>query len=381
VCRPDGTRQHVVRQINPVEREIILRIFEQYAVAGTGLHTIAKALNADGVPPPRGHGRGWAGSCIRAILCRPLYRGTIVWNKTQAIIRAGTHTSRRRPRSEWETIDAPALRIVSPNLWSRVHAKITQAGTVYARRPNGQLVGRPSGADQRSAYLLSGVAQCAVCGGSLVCQVRQRTDGHNVYICAYYHGRGPAVCPNNLRIHQGVMDAAVLDALGRVLDARLLDEAVRRAGETLRSSPVPDERLALDRQLAVIETRLQHLVDAIATGKATESVFTELQKHEAIKAGLVARLRSLEQLTALSTLDGPRLARTLAERVADLRGLLGRHIPQTRQLLRKLIPGRIVCTPFDDGQGRGYMLSAVGTYAGLLGGTLAVKNGGGEGGI
>lgn len=115
VCGPDGKRQHVLRRINQDEKEIILRIFELSA-AGAGIHLIAKTLNAEGVAPPRGSRHGWAGSCVRAILFRPLYRGVIVWNKTQAILRGGTKTSRRRPESEWETVDAPDLRIVPQDL-------------------------------------------------------------------------------------------------------------------------------------------------------------------------------------------------------------------------------------------------------------------------
>ncbi len=99
VCGPDGTRQHVIRKINAEQRAVILRIFEMYAAEGIGIHTIAKSLNADGVPPPRGDRRGWGGSCIRAILHRPLYRGTIVWNKTKAVVRNGTSASIRRPES------------------------------------------------------------------------------------------------------------------------------------------------------------------------------------------------------------------------------------------------------------------------------------------
>ena len=383
VCGPDGKRQHVLRRINPTEKDVLLRIFELYVSDGVGVHTIAKALNADGVPPPRGDRKGWAGSCIRAILYRPLYRGTIVWNKTKAINRGGTKTSVRRPESEWETIDAPDLRIVPPDLWERVETKLKTAGALYARRPNGQLLSRPSGADLRSQYLLSGLAQCAICGGSMVCQLRRQNVGKNVYTCAYYHGRGKAVCTNDLRINQGILDSAVLHALNRILDDRMLEEAVARALQTIRAGQAkfPDERVAIERQLSLIEARLRHLVEAVATGRGTDVVFNELQKEEAAKNGLISRLTNLNQLTALSSLDGKRMERALAERVADVKGVLGRNIPQSRQVLRKLIPGRIVCTPFDDVRGRGYTLAATGTYAGLFSGKPSVKLSGGEGGI
>ena len=73
--------------------------------------------------------------------------------------------------------------------------------------------------------------------------------------------------------------------------------------------------------------------------------------------------------------------RTVRQRIADTRRLLGRHVPQARQMLRKLIEGRIVCRPFDDERGRGYEVSATGNYAGLLRVPALLNEGGGEGGI
>ncbi len=382
VCGPDGTRQHVLRRIHQEEKEIILRIFELSA-AGAGVHLIAKTLNADGLPPPRGSRHGWDGSCIRAILYRPLYRGVVVWNKTKAIHRGGTQTSMRRPESEWETIDAPDLRIVPQDLWERVHVRLKKIGSLYARRPNGQLLSRPSGADLRSAYLLSGLAKCAVCGGSMVCQLRRENIGRNVYVCAYYHGRGETVCANDLRIRQSVLDSALLHGLNRVLDDRMLEEAVKRALKMIRAGQAkfPDERRAIERQLSLVEARLRHLVEAVATGRATNLIFDELEKEEAAKKSLAARLSHVNQLTTLAQADQHPIERALVARVADVKGLLGRNIPQTRQILRKLIPGPIVCTPFNDARGRGYTLTATGSYAGLLAGSPTVKQSGGEGGI
>ena len=109
-----------------------------------------------------------------------------------------------------------------------------------------------------------------------------------------------------------------------------------------------NERVAIEQQLSLIKTRFRHLVKAIAMGKATEVVFTELQKEEAAKKVFGARLSGLDHLASLSALDVKRFERALVERVADANGVLGRHIQQTRQIMRKLIPERIVCTPIDD---------------------------------
>lgn len=134
-----------------------------------------------------------------------------------------------------------------------------------------------------------------------------------------------------------------------------------RAGQTT----FPDQRLAAERTLSLIEARLRHLVEAVATGKEKDAIYSELQKEEATKKTCLVQLDYLNRLTTLAAQDGARIERTLAERMADVKGALGRHVPQTRQILRKLIPGRIVCTPFDDARGPGYALSATGTYAGL----------------
>ena len=61
----------------------------------------------------------------------------------------------------------------------------------------------------------------------------------------------------------------------------------------------------------------------------------------------------------------------------DIKALLGRYVPETRQMLRKLIDGRVVCQPFQDDRGKGYEFTATGTYAGLLRSGMVIQNGGG----
>lgn len=383
VYGPDGKRSHVIRKINDAEAAIVRRISEEYASTDFGLASIAKQLNAEGVPPPRGHQRGWAPSCIRAILHRPIYRGTIIWGQTQAILRHGTTTSRRRPKSEWLQVKAEELRIISAELWERVHAKIERTKHAFARTSNGTLCGHPSGADLRSTYLLSGIAKCGICGGSLVAFKRAKADGRDLYICVFRHKRGPEICPNNLRMPQTTLDTALLDALNQQFDPGIIAEAVRRALAEIQTGQgtLPEQRLALERQCAAIENRLRHLVEAIATGKATDSIYTELQKEEKAKKAMAIQLDDLDRLTRVVSLDSKRIEESLYDRVADLKGLLGRHIPQTRQMIRKVLDGPVFCTPFTDQRGRGYEIRASGSYAGLFKMPLAVNDGGGEGGI
>lgn len=116
-------------------------------------------------------------------------------------------------------------------------------------------------------------------------------------------------------------------------------------------------------------------------GSATISAGTMNHKEEAAKKVLAGQLADVDRLARIVSLDAKRIEQDLRFRVADLKGLLGRHVPQARQMLRKLIDGNIICTPFTDERGKCYEVTATGSYAGLFRVPAAVNDGGGEGGI
>ena len=85
---------------------------------------------------------------------------------------------------------------------------------------DGQRRGRPPGADLRSRALLSGLAHCTVCGGSLVALTRRHGTGAvrkrvELYGCAYHQKRGRSVCPNGVVMRQDRLDRVFLDAWPR----------------------------------------------------------------------------------------------------------------------------------------------------------------------
>jgi DNA invertase Pin-like site-specific DNA recombinase len=146
VLAPDGRRAHVRRAIHADEAAVVRRIYELCA-AGLGLTRIAKTLNTEHVPPPRNQRTGWAPTAVREILHRPLYRGEIVWGKSQKTVRGGAKALRRRPESEWLRLDAPDLRIVPADLARAADERMASTRNVFARVPNGRLVGHPSRLD------------------------------------------------------------------------------------------------------------------------------------------------------------------------------------------------------------------------------------------
>src|SRR2546426_207764 len=119
-------RHHVARRINEAEAAVVRRIF-QLSAAGVGFTNIAKQLNADGALSPRprsGRVRAWAPSSVREILFRDLYRGAIVWNRTQKRDPWGIKRQRARSESEWVRVAAPELRIIADDLWCAAHERL-----------------------------------------------------------------------------------------------------------------------------------------------------------------------------------------------------------------------------------------------------------------
>jgi site-specific DNA recombinase len=194
------------------------------------------------------------------------------------------------------------------------------------RATDGRLLGRPLVEDFESPYLLSGLARCAPCGGALVGLTRAHGRGRRpLYGCAYHHKRGAAVCANDVEIRQERLETAFLDALRKVLDARMIEEAVREALPRLRQDCEGrlDRRAMLARERSLVEARVRHLVEVVKRGLATDALLRELEAEEARKGVLAAELAQLADLERVATLDGPQVARELAGLAAKVQALLG----------------------------------------------------------
>lgn len=85
-----------------------------------------------------------------------------------------------------------------------------------------------------------------------------------------------------MEIRQDILDSAILHAMNEVLDERVLEASVTAALDRIRNEQekFPDQRLALEGELSLIQTRLHYLVEAIASGRSTGKVFDSLNEVE-----------------------------------------------------------------------------------------------------
>jgi hypothetical protein len=182
--------------------------------------------------------------------------------------------------------------------------------------------------------------------------VHTRSHGrHRVafYGCSGYHKRGRTVCSNVREVPMAAANEALLAQMeSAVLQPDIVQNARHVALERLR--PTLEARLRtrapLEREAAV-QTEIDRLVAAVAGGGMLNGLLEGLQAREARRADLDRQIAALTAQEDALKVDWATVKMRLQERVMDWQGLLRSHIPQARQLLRKLLAGPIRLTPVE----------------------------------
>ncbi len=323
VLNASGERSHVTRQINPAEAVVVRRMFELCA-AGAGLTRITKTLNDEGALAPRAQQHrptAWAGSSVREVLLRPLYRGEIVWNQTRKRDQWGLSRRTDRPAGDWLRIAAPELQIVSDELWTAAQAQ-------FADRQRKYTADQGRRRDIESAYLLSGFARCGTCGGGLAAHSRQH-GGQRVFFygCTSFWKRGATVCSNNLVARMDVLDAEVLATLqDDVCRPAVIEEAVRLALEELSPGRQETVREGLEADLLGVRQECDRLAEAIGRGGPLDALVARLASRQAQRIVIEGQLSVCASQRPHVNLDG--LERRLRAKLADWRGLLRRNVTE-----------------------------------------------------
>ena len=207
----------------------------------------------------RGHAQVGTG-----LLRNELYAGRLVWNRRRWLKNPATGRRVARQNGEQARIveNVPELRIIEPELWDRVQARLAAAARPQAPR-------QPAIGDapdhlwhyRRAPTLLSGKVVCAACGGPFV------TTGKDYMACKAMAKQG--TCANQVRVRRSRLEAQVLEALGRDLMTPE-DTAVFVAEFTAEwnrlQGGIAAEVESKRRELEAIGRKLEGLIEAIADG-------------------------------------------------------------------------------------------------------------------
>jgi len=308
----------ITLEIEPTEALVIRRIFEMYA-SGAGYTKIAKALNADRVPGPRGG--SWDPGAIRAILLNHAYRGVRAYGRIKKVRTAtGTRSKRSRPQESWTLKEHAHPAIIGTDLWERVQRK--REAVAATMRASGAF-----GASRRTQtrFLLTGILHCASCGANFIARVAHsnRFGKYYYYGCARHARRGNAVCPNRTLLPQANVERDLLDILQQqVLTPDTLEKILKAVNAKLRAQAAASRpRVAeVKKALAQVDRQIANYTRAIARGDFA-SLESALGAAEQRRASLQAELATLDgkQQTAIIQLTPAALEHRLHGMIEKLR--------------------------------------------------------------
>jgi hypothetical protein len=207
--------------------------------------------------------------------------------------------------------------------------------------------------------------------------VRSSSHGRrrfHYFICASYDHRGRTVCANGVPLPMDAADDAVLTKIrDYVLDPKIVEGALVDAINRLQPSReiVDAKRRVLTARLAEVDREQANCVAAIAVAGHVDALARALQEREQARVRLYGELSALDNVDRLSGFDVRCVERELRRRLTEWRQLLRRQTPLARQVLSRLLDGRIVWTPRkDDGL---YTFAGRVKFDGLLSGIVFTR--------
>jgi site-specific DNA recombinase len=337
------------RRINEAEAAVVRRIFAEFA-AGRSPREITKRLNVEGVRGPGG--RPWSDTTIRGqaergtgILNNALYVGRLEWNRCGYVKnpRTGKRVARPNPKSKWEIVEVPHLRIVPDELWQRVKARQEALAFTVRRDAEGVALNRA----HRQKYLLSGLLRCGVCDAPYVAQ------GHGRFACSR-HRRGGA-CENAIWIDGQAIEARVLAGLKeKLLEPSLVAAFVE---EFERELKVAQRQAAgttreLRARLQACERQIANIVTVVTEGRSNPALLKRLDQLEAELSGLKGQLAAVPTQAAGEVVRFPTGAEIYRSKVETLEIALQDDAirPEAIEILRSMMERVVV--PRKDGAPR-----------------------------
>jgi DNA invertase Pin-like site-specific DNA recombinase len=271
-------------QLEIVEEEagIIRGIYADF-LAGQSPRSIAGHLNARSIAAPRGarwNASTLNGSAARGsgILGNELYAGTITYNKVAMVKNPETRkrVSRVNAPELWQRSAAPALAIVSPELFAAVQAR-------RGHRPHRSHARKPR-------TLLSGLLRCSACKGALV--IKDRSKGMVRVHCSTARESGS--CANGRAYTLARIERAVLQGLREHLeDPEMLAAYVKAYNEerSILSADRVKNRGQIERRLANATAELERIVLHLSKDIVkVETVAARIKDLEAEKIDLATKL-------------------------------------------------------------------------------------------
>ncbi|HAG07599.1 MAG: Resolvase domain protein [Clostridia bacterium 62_21] len=293
---------------------LVYRRMVDMALSGMSPEAIARQLQAEGVPAPRG--KKWYRATVRRILKNPAYAGTLYLNRYDAEgVKAARQRGRKagsriRPRESWIAVPVPP--IIDRDTWEMLQERLREMKS-----------GRRGGRVHH--YPLSGLLRCGVCGAPLHGNAGRSRTGrtYRYYVCANAwqrantdRARPVAKCPGGMH-RADVLEQAVWARVRAWLEDP--DALVRDVADDGAVQLAERELGRVRRLLARLEAEHERAYKAYREGLVTEEMFKRAVEDLARQRNsLTARVREIEeaQKAAAVVAQGIESLRDLARKVS-----------------------------------------------------------------
>ena len=103
---------------------------------------------------------------------------------------------------------------------------------------------------------------------------------------------------------------------------------------------------------------MDRLTAAVTAGGELSTLVTAIKERESSREALRGELRSIDRAGKAATLDLKGVERELRAKLDEWKAVLRKHVPQARQVLKKLLAGPLVFTAHREAGERYYEFSA-----------------------
>ena len=260
----DGAKKRPKLELNPPADALVRRIFDM-ALQGRSTLDIAKTLNAEGIPTPKG--KKWLKTTIHFLLSNEAYAGTVVWG-----------ASAKDGQPPVRVQDAhPA--IVTRREFERI-AKMMESRA--PKKVNPRRVSSP--------YLLSGLAKCETCGKAMTA-AEAKSGKYTYYICHSLLKRGKGACKTP-RLNAKKFEKIIIDELrANILTESNIRDLVKIVDEEMGgvASEQRDALESIDAELEDVKKqmgRVWHFIaqsDSVDVAEASDLIVELRERKEKLE--------------------------------------------------------------------------------------------------
>ncbi|BCK01445.1 recombinase family protein [Anaerocolumna chitinilytica] len=236
--------------INPVEADIVRKIYNQYVYEGMSMFQIAIQLNALGIKTRQGS--KFQRRTIQYILDNPFYHGFVRWNRQN-------HSSNSiKSEDEWIITKGTHESLISDELFSLAQDRMK---TEYAPRK-----ARPV---TEYKHWLSGIMRCAYCGKALVASSSRNPEIFNFQCSSYSKGLCKSNCVTSKKIVPGV-----IGYFEKVLASGHVEYSVKSNNNDIDLSLLKQQLSKLDSKEERIRTAYINGIDTIEEYKKSKELIS-----------------------------------------------------------------------------------------------------------